>query len=270
MVQHELRTPAVAAWTSVQLTVLSASLASPTVWASFLRQSFLRSRQDAGELPALRRSLRIWMFLAGGTLLLFRAIASRRFPSGVSVGWVTGMSLLAEWHLGMIPTRDNPSPTTLAPSNRLTLLRALLPAVFLGVYGRGQGSARAVAAIGGLATDLLDGLLARRTRMQTHFGAVADPLADTVVWITLALTARGGHFPRVLAWLTCVRYGMPIIVSLAATLRQGATFDWARSRAGRWSSATIAVSLASCEIREAMRARRSIDARGDSRSLRFD
>lgn len=247
-VQWAVRTPEVEAWTSAELTQLSAALGSPTAWTFFLHQSFRRSRHDGQALPALRRSLRVWMLCCDAALLSWRAGATRRWPPPGAFGWAIGALLLAEWHLGMIPTRDDPNPTGLALPNGLTLLRMLLPAGIVGASGRGTSGIRACIALGALVTDVLDGYLARRAGAQTHFGAIADPLADAAIWTTLATTARSGRYSRILGWLVVLRYGTPMVLALAVTFRRGRTYDWYPSAIGRWSSAALASLLTLREI----------------------
>ncbi|MGH2443710.1 MAG: CDP-alcohol phosphatidyltransferase family protein [Chloroflexota bacterium] len=156
---------------------------------------------------------------------------------------------MAKWHVGMMPSRANPSPTRLTVSNRLTLLRLLLPAAVLGNRAPPGKGVRVAAALAGVLTDVFDGYLARRTSSRTHFGTVADPLADAALWTALATTARGGRTTRVLAWLTALRFGTPIAIALAVTFGRGISFDWRPYRMNQWSSAVIGIMLTVREIR---------------------
>ena len=95
--------------------------------------------------------------------------------------------------------------TALTPANQLTLLRMLLiPAfVILVVYGH-LGWALIVFATAGI-TDLLDGLLARRSGQRTRLGAWLDPMADKLLLVTtfVVLTLPGlGLANRLPIWLT--------------------------------------------------------------------
>jgi phosphatidylglycerophosphate synthase len=74
-------------------------------------------------------------------------------------------------------TTPAPDAGFLTPANILSLARIPLGLAFLAVH-----DLRWVAAIlaAGAATDLLDGLVARRTGTQTEIGALLDPLCDRV------------------------------------------------------------------------------------------
>lgn len=88
-------------------------------------------------------------------------------PRWASISW-----FLCITHLGLLGERSK-----LGWSNRLTLLRALLP-VFM------PNCRRSV--LVALATDFADGRLARNGE-ETAFGAFADPIADGVFWSWFAL-----------------------------------------------------------------------------------
>jgi cardiolipin synthase len=72
--------------------------------------------------------------------------------------------------------------------NALTLLRFLLIPVLVVFLARGgYASAFAVFFVSAL-SDLADGVIARRWNARTRFGAIADPLADKLTMLTVALT----------------------------------------------------------------------------------
>jgi cardiolipin synthase len=94
---------------------------------------------------------------------------------------------------------------TLTIANQLTLTRMLMiPAfVILVVYGH-AGWALAVFVAAG-ATDVLDGLIARRSGQKTSLGAWLDPMADKLLLVTtfVVLTMPGiGLTNRFPIWLT--------------------------------------------------------------------
>ena len=93
----------------------------------------------------------------------------------------------------------------LTPANQLTLLRMLLIPVFaiLVTYGH-LGLSLVVFSIAGL-TDLLDGLIARRTGQKTTLGTWLDPMADKLLLTTMfvVLTLPLDHLAnRIPLWLT--------------------------------------------------------------------
>lgn len=263
-VQQAVRTPQVADWTSSELSRLSASIGSPMAWLTFLQYAFSRSRQDAREMPALQRSLRRWMLLCSLGLTVLRFRLTRRTPNRRGLGWLLGTSLMAEWHLGMIPSRGAPTPVRLDLPNRLTLLRSLLPAAASGLdHHIGERRLRAWIALAGLITDFGDGWLARRTRSQTHFGTVVDPLADAALWTTLAMTNRSGRRARILGLVVVLRYAAPIALALTLTFQRGRTYDWFPSTPGRWSSGAFALLISLQEVRTATVRARSRRHRSD-------
>jgi CDP-diacylglycerol--glycerol-3-phosphate 3-phosphatidyltransferase len=80
-------------------------------------------------------------------------------------------------------SRAYPAPLAQLP-NALTVLRlALIPVfvlVFLGAENGTSWAAGIIFAVAGV-TDQLDGYLARRWRVESQFGKVADPLADRLM-----------------------------------------------------------------------------------------
>ena len=110
--------------------------------------------------------------------------------------------------------------TALTPANQLTLLRVLLvPAfVILIVYGY-LGSALIVFGTAGL-TDMLDGLLARRTG-QSSLGAWLDPMADKLLLVSafIVLTMPGlGLANRLPIWLTILIISRDVVIVLTVAI----------------------------------------------------
>src|ERR671928_631994 len=103
--------------------------------------------------------------------------------------------------------RAVPAPLAQLP-NALTLFRlALIPVFVTLVLASDQGHSWPAAIVFGVAgvTDQIDGYLARRWRVESQFGKVADPLADRLMidaavillwhagrlpWVALAIPAR--------------------------------------------------------------------------------
>jgi CDP-diacylglycerol--glycerol-3-phosphate 3-phosphatidyltransferase len=69
-------------------------------------------------------------------------------------------------------------------ANRLTMLRVVLAAAVFGAMmaddPRWHGAALAMF-VAAIVTDWLDGWLARRTNSVSHFGRIADPIADKIL-----------------------------------------------------------------------------------------
>jgi len=71
--------------------------------------------------------------------------------------------------------------------NAITLARfALIPAIVLELHQRHDNTAFVLFIISA-ASDVADGLIARRWNLHTRFGAIADPLADKLTMLTAAL-----------------------------------------------------------------------------------
>jgi CDP-diacylglycerol--glycerol-3-phosphate 3-phosphatidyltransferase len=104
-------------------------------------------------------------------------------------------------------TRAVPAPLAQLP-NALTLVRLVLVPIFVAlVLSSDGGHSWPAAIVFGVAgvTDQIDGFLARRWRVESQFGKVADPLADRLMidaavvllwhagrlpWIALAIPVR--------------------------------------------------------------------------------
>lgn len=253
MLQSSVRSREIAAWTERVLGELARDRSSPHAWGTFMARSFARWRQDAQRLPELRRSLRLWLATCVGGTLAIRCAVTRKRPSAQSLVWLCTCALMADWHLGMIPGGDRPMPTSVGRANRLTILRACLPAAIIGAGGRRVTTLRATVAGLALLTDFADGQLARRCADRTHFGTVADPLVDSLVWPAIALSRPHAEGDSLLRWLVVCRYGPPVPVATALTFIQGRTFDWRPTRLGRWSSAGIGAIVAWSELHHAVK-----------------
>jgi CDP-diacylglycerol--glycerol-3-phosphate 3-phosphatidyltransferase len=92
------------------------------------------------------------------------------------------MTSAADYPLG-VATRAVPAPLAQLP-NALTILRlGLIPVFIVLMLGADEGyswPAALVFAAAGI-TDQIDGFLARRWRVESQFGKVADPLADRLM-----------------------------------------------------------------------------------------
>jgi CDP-diacylglycerol--glycerol-3-phosphate 3-phosphatidyltransferase len=91
-----------------------------------------------------------------------------------------------------VATRAVPAPVAQIP-NALTIVRlALIPVFVVLLLSADGGHSWPAAIVFGVAavTDQIDGWLARRWRVESSFGKIADPLADRLPWIALAIPAR--------------------------------------------------------------------------------
>lgn len=108
--------------------------------------------------------------------------------------------------------------------NAITLLRiVLVPFIGAALWRRHDALAAALLAVSAL-SDWLDGYLARRFDLCTHFGAVADPLADKATMLTVTL-------------LLAVQTALPWWLALAIVLRD--LIIVAGAAAYRWRAGSI-------------------------------
>ena len=112
-------------------------------------------------------------------------------------------------------------PSVLTAANQLTILRLLLVPVFAlcMLYGR-PGAALVAFGVAGV-TDLLDGLIARRTGQSTTLGAWLDPMADKLLVTTMfvMLTVPGLGMPqRLPLWLTVLVLSRDIAIVLTVAI----------------------------------------------------
>ncbi len=123
--------------------------------------------------------------------------------------------------------RAVPAPLAQLP-NALTVFRfALIPffvALMLAEGGEGSYVTAAVFALAG-ATDQLDGWLARRWRVESQFGKLADPLADRLmIDAAVILLWRDGRLPWPALAVILVRDGV-LLLATPLALRRGYEFE---------------------------------------------
>ena len=106
-------------------------------------------------------------------------------------------------------------------ANQLTLLRLfLVPAlVILVLYGH-NAWALATFALAGV-TDALDGVIARRSRQQTTLGALLDPMADKLLFMSMfvVLSLPGLELVnRIPVWLTVLVISRDVVIVLTVAV----------------------------------------------------
>jgi len=104
--------------------------------------------------------------------------------------------------------------------NCLTLFRLLLVPVVAVVFLSGNAGVALILFIVAGATDLLDGYIARKTNTATHFGQVADPLADKLMTIvTLVTLSIAGNLPWHFFAIYVVKEGILLAGSISVLVR---------------------------------------------------
>lgn len=151
----------------------------PRAWGRFLGQAAVLSWVAARQRP---RAVAEVTALHAALAALGRGQGK---PPGVH--WVAISWALSITHLGMLESRRS-----LGVANVVTLARANLP-----VVRPGDGRLLATAA---LASDLVDGRIARWRGTATPFGRYADSFADAVFWTWFALRHEADRPVRLLAF----------------------------------------------------------------------
>jgi phosphatidylglycerophosphate synthase len=149
-------------WSRELLDRLRAERFTAPAWRRFLADSLSRARTTRARRPELVRQSRRW----GAAGLA----AAAPFGPRATAWWALWWAML-DWHLGMVETAEG-RERRLAPADALTLAR-----VWAAPVVRRHPEPWLVAV--GTATDLLDGVLARRagpTRLGRDFDSTADTL----------------------------------------------------------------------------------------------
>ncbi|HEX9163422.1 MAG TPA: CDP-alcohol phosphatidyltransferase family protein [Thermoanaerobaculia bacterium] len=104
--------------------------------------------------------------------------------------------------------------------NILTLLRLLLVPVFIAASIREHFTLAFVLFVSAAATDILDGMIARRFNQKSRIGAIFDPAADKTMMISgyLFYTLSNRPLLRIPGWLTFVVFIRDFSIILVAYL----------------------------------------------------
>lgn len=125
------------------------------------------------------------------------------------------------------PVSPVPSDRIATVPNLLSLIRILLIPVFVAlILHRGTEGAGLVVLVGVVATDWVDGYIARHTDQVSNVGKILDPVADRLAIIAAlaALLARGA-FPVWAALLVIVRDGIILAAGGIVLARWQARID---------------------------------------------
>jgi len=228
------------------LTTLRQDRFSLRAWGSFFQRSWLMSWQTAHGNPSLKHSwLRVTCLVAllalvmliGNGLFAGFADTFRLLPGFVfCVAWQQSDLF---WHLGLNrSTHSGKLLPTIGVANTLTWLRGLGTSYLFGrlIGGLAIPSDLALAIfLCGIATDILDGHIARRTATQSQLGQIAD--AETDFCLSLSLTITLLHNAVLPLWVGLVmllRFVFPLIAALlsyfafTSPVRFGSTL-WGKS-----------------------------------------
>ena len=180
-------------------------------WARFFGRSIVRSVNQIRIRPAAAIEVTAIHLLACGARGRWR--------------WAVASWSLSITHLGLLGERS-----ALGWPNRLTLLRALLPALVPDSHWT---------SLVALATDFADGRLARRGN-ESPFGAFADPIADGAFWSWFAWHWEPGRWLR---WGPLTLFAVSTGAIAATYFARGRAIDYPRPVALRYLSAATQVLL---------------------------
>ncbi|HEU5377103.1 MAG TPA: CDP-alcohol phosphatidyltransferase family protein, partial [Ktedonobacteraceae bacterium] len=212
------------------LTTLRNERFSPRAWGRFFQRSWLMSWQTARANPSLKRSWRrltcLVMSLALLILLnndLFGGLADtlRLLPGFLlCIAWQQADLF---WHLGLNRSvQSGKLLPNIGTANTLTWLRGLGASYLLGrlLGGLAIPSGLALAIfLCGIATDILDGLIARRTGTQSKLGQIADAEADFCLSLSLIIILlQNGVLPFWVGLVMLFRFVIPLVVALLSYL----------------------------------------------------
>ena len=134
----------------------------------------------------------------------------------------------------------------LTAANQLTILRMrLIPAFAILLIYEHQGWALVTFMVASL-TDLLDGLIARRTGQKTTLGAWLDPMADKLLLVTMfvILTLPGiGSVNRLPIWFTVlvISRDLAIVLTVAVVNLAMGPRTFRPSMFGKTATATFVI-----------------------------
>lgn len=214
-------------------------------WGRFFWRSWLMSSQTAEANPALKRSwqrvtclvaLLALVMLIGNGLLAGLADTLRLLP-GFVFCMVWQQSDLF-WHLGLNrATRSGQLMQNIGVANTLTWLRGLGASYLLGrlIGGLTISSELALAVfLGGIVTDMLDGLIARRTGMQSKLGQIADGEADFCLYLSLTIILLQNRvLPLWVGVVMLLRFVVPLVAALLSYLALAQPVSFGSTRWGK-------------------------------------
>lgn len=229
------------------LTTLRAEKYSPRAWWSFLARSWQMSCRTAREHPRLARSWRRVTLLNSG--LALAALLLSFSLEGPTSAWhlLPGFLFCAAWqqsdlfwHLGLNRrSSDGEMLPTIGLATMLTSWRGLCASYLLGRLLGGVNTPSMLALnvfLIGVATDILDGQFARRTRIQSKLGGLADGETDFFLYLALALIlVQNGLLPLWLGLLMLLRFLLPLLAALVSYFILARQVRFGSTIVGKWA-----------------------------------
>jgi phosphatidylglycerophosphate synthase len=210
------------------LTTLREEKFSLPGWGRFFARSWDMSYRTANDSPILLRS---WRNITVGIGLLVVVILLVCFAfegSSTALRILPGFLFCAiwqqsdlYWHLGL--NRQVKTGELLAKvgmANTFTWLRALCASFLLGRLLGGIATSSGLALLVflcGVATDILDGQIARRTGTQSKLGQIGDGETDFCLYVALTIILiQNAVLPLWLGLLLLLRFLIPLLAALGS------------------------------------------------------
>lgn len=210
------------------LTTLRNEKFSPLGWWRFLARSWVMSCQTARTNPSLKRSwVGITLFIALLALVILATDA-------IFEGWSSGLRLFPGfvfcvawqqsdlfWHLGLNrQTQTRQVLPTVGLANTYTWIRGLGASFLLGRLVGGLPTPSLLALLVfliGIATDILDGQVARRTGTQSKLGQIGDGEADFCLYLAITIILiQNAVLPLWLGLVMLLRFCIPLLAALGS------------------------------------------------------
>ena len=210
------------------LTTLREDTFSPRGWWHFLLCSWNMSRQTANGHPTLKRSWRTVTvgiaILTVSMLILCVIFEGSNSTLHILPGFlfcVLWQQSDLYWHLGLNrQTQTGIFLPTVGVANTFTWLRAFGASFLLGrlVGGISTPSWLALSVfLYGIATDILDGRIARRTNTQSKLGQIGDGEADFCLYLALTIILiQNAVLPLWIGLLMLLRFLIPLLAALGS------------------------------------------------------
>ncbi len=208
------------------LTTLQKDRFSPLAWRRFIQRSWNMSCETANVNPSLKHSwVRITMLMS--VLMVGMCAAVYVFEGGnVALRLLPGFVFCVAWqqsdlfwHLGLNrQAQTGKLLQKVGAANILTGLRGLAASFLLSRLISGLTTPVWLALLVflvGVVTDILDGLVARYTKMQSKLGQIADGEADFCLYLTLSsILVQNDILPLWLGAMLVLRFFVPLLAAL--------------------------------------------------------
>jgi len=229
------------------LTTLQQEHFSPSAWWHFLVRSWHMAWETARTNPSLLTSwLRATVFM--GVLTIGICVLIGFFESSVALlrlfpGFLFCLAWQQSdlfWHLGLNrQTYTNKLLPTIGIATMLTGIRGLGASLLLGRLVGGLSTPVEFALwifVFGVATDILDGLIARGTKTQSKLGQIIDGEADFCLYLTLSIIlVQDAVLPLWLGIILVLRFFVPLVAALASYFLFVRSVRFGSTTWGKWA-----------------------------------